>query len=189
MSLDVKTAILLRHSIRRFSSKAIEASVLLELVELARLYASGGNIQPVRFSILSAPPYKDQLFHFLHWAAYIPGFSISAEERPPAYIILLRDTKISNGCSFEIGAAATTLMLAAQEYGLATCCVGNFSAKSVSELLSIPAEYAPELILAIGYSSLSYNYYVACQVESKLRKKKATTAEHALFMFRAPKIR
>lgn len=39
------------------------------------------------------------------------------------------------------------------------------------------------------YSSLSYNYYVACQVESKLRKKKATTAEHALFMFRAPKIR
>ena len=42
-------------------------------------------------------------------------------------------------------------MLAAQEYGLATCCVGNFSAKSVSELLSIPAEYASELILAIGY--------------------------------------
>lgn len=31
------------------------------------------------------------------------------------------------------------------------CCVGNFSAKSVSELLSIPAEYVPELIIAIGY--------------------------------------
>lgn len=151
MSLDVKTAILLRHSIRRFSSKTIEDSVLLELVELARLYASGGNIQPVRFSILSAPPYKDQLFHLLHWAAYLPGFSIPSGERPPAYVILLRDTKISNGCSFELGAAATTLMLAAQEYGLATCCVGNFSAKSVSELLSIPAEYVPELVIAIGY--------------------------------------
>ena len=151
MSLDVQTAILQRRSIRRFSPRPIDDAVLLELVELARLYASGGNIQPVRFSILSAPPYKDQLFHLLHWAAYIPGFSISAEERPPAYIILLRDTKISNGCSFEIGAAATTLMLAAQEYGLATCCVGNFSAKNVSELLSIPAEYVPELVVAIGY--------------------------------------
>ena len=149
--MDVKTAILQRRSIRRFSSKLIEESVLLELVALARLYASGGNIQPVRFSILSVPPYTDQLFHLLHWAAYLPGFSIPSQEQPPAYIILLRDTKISNGCSFEIGAAATTLMLAAQEYGLATCCVGNFSAKSVSELLSIPAEYAPELILAIGY--------------------------------------
>lgn len=83
MSLDVQTAILQRRSIRRFSPRPIDDAVLLELVELARLYASGGNIQPVRFSILSAPPYKDQLFHLLHWAAYIPGFSISAEERPP----------------------------------------------------------------------------------------------------------
>lgn len=151
MSLDVKTAILQRRSIRRFSPKPIEDAVLFELVELACLYASGGNMQPVRFSILSATPYKDQLFHLLHWAAYLPGFSIPSGERPPAYVILLRDTKISNGCSFELGAAATTLMLAAQEYGLATCCVGNFSAKSVSELLSIPAEYVPELIIAIGY--------------------------------------
>lgn len=149
--MDVQTAILQRRSIRRFSPRPIDDAVLLELVELARLYASGGNIQPVRFSILSAPPCKDQLFHLLHWAAYIPGFSISAEERPPAYIILLRDTKISHACPFEIGAAATTLMLAAQEHGLATCCIGNFSAKSLSALLSIPAEYVPELVIAIGY--------------------------------------
>lgn len=39
------------------------------------------------------------------------------------------------------------------------------------------------------YSSLSYNYYVACQIESKIRKKKSTSVEHAVFMFRAPKIR
>lgn len=149
--MDVKTAILQRRSIRRFSPKPIEDAVLFELVELACLYASGGNMQPVRFSILSATPYKDQLFHLLHWAAYLPGFSIPSGERPPVYVILLRDTKISNGSSFELGAAATTLMLAAQEYGLATCCVGNFSAKSVSELLSIPAEYVPELVIAIGY--------------------------------------
>lgn len=149
--MDVKTAILQRRSIRRFSPKPIEDAVLFELVELACLYASGGNMQPVRFSILSATPYKDQLFHLLHWAAYLPGFSIPSGERPPVYVILLRDTKISNGSSFELGAAATTLMLAAQEYGLATCCVGNFCAKSVSELLSIPAEYVPELVIAIGY--------------------------------------
>ena len=49
--------------------------------------------------------------------------------------------------------------------------------------------HAQGWVFSDGYSSLSYNYYVACQVESKLRKKKATTAEHALFMFRAPKIR
>lgn len=149
--VDVKTAILHRRSIRRFSPEPVDSSLLIELVSLARLYASGGNLQPVRFSIQSSPSYLNQLFQLLHWAAYLPDFHISVEEQPPAYIILLRDTKISHACPFEIGAAATTLMLAAQEHGLATCCIGNFSAKSLSALLSIPAEYVPELVIAIGY--------------------------------------
>lgn len=40
------------------------------------------------------------------------------------------------------------------------------------------------------YSSVSYSYYVACQLESKIKKKNSTTTEgEKLFMFRAPKIK
>lgn len=40
------------------------------------------------------------------------------------------------------------------------------------------------------YSSLSYNYWVACQVENKLRKRTATLPEGGqMFLFRAPKIK
>lgn len=40
------------------------------------------------------------------------------------------------------------------------------------------------------YSSLSYNYWVACQVENKLRRRNATRfSDHSSFMFRAPKIK
>lgn len=149
--MEVKTAIRQRRSIRRFSAKPVAFEVLLELVELARFYASGGNLQPIRFSILSAQPFKDQLFHLLNWAAYLPEFYIPAEEQPPVYIILLWDTSVGQGCSFDVGAAATTLMLAAQERGLATCCVGNFSKSRLLALLSVPKKYSPELVIAIGY--------------------------------------
>lgn len=40
------------------------------------------------------------------------------------------------------------------------------------------------------YSSLSYNYWVACQVENKLRRRNASrSSANTAFMFRAPKIK
>lgn len=40
------------------------------------------------------------------------------------------------------------------------------------------------------YSSLSYNYWVACQLEGKIKKKNRTSsAKNDVFMFRAPKIK
>ena len=41
------------------------------------------------------------------------------------------------------------------------------------------------------YSSLSYNYWVACQLELSIRKKTSSSSNNIkdLFMFRAPKIK
>lgn len=39
------------------------------------------------------------------------------------------------------------------------------------------------------YSSLSYNYYVATQLESKLGRKRETTSDGDFFMFRGPKLK
>lgn len=40
------------------------------------------------------------------------------------------------------------------------------------------------------YSSLSYNYYVACQLEKELTKRRNTiTKDQEVFMFRAPKVK
>ena len=40
------------------------------------------------------------------------------------------------------------------------------------------------------YSSLSYNYWVACQLESKLKKRNSSVSESdSVFMFRAPKVK
>ena len=39
------------------------------------------------------------------------------------------------------------------------------------------------------YSSLSYAYWVACQLESKIRRRRESEGQKNIFLFRAPKIK
>ena len=45
-------ALALRRSIRKFRPEPVAASCLKEIVEVSRLYPTGGNQQPVRFAIV-----------------------------------------------------------------------------------------------------------------------------------------
>jgi len=42
-------------------------------------------------------------------------------EKPSSYIIILKDTKISNHCSVDVRISAQTIMLGAVEMGLGGC--------------------------------------------------------------------
>lgn len=144
-------AMQLRRSIRKFRPEPISGDCLQQIVEVSRLYPSGGNFQPVRFAIVSAPQLTDAIFADLRWAMYLPDFSIAPDERPTAYIILLRDASVSKKCDYDIGAASTMVMLAAADQGLGSCPIGNFTAAKVSALLNLPESLQPELVIALGY--------------------------------------
>lgn len=144
-------AILLRRSIRKFRPEPVPAACLTQILGAARLYPSGGNLQPVRFALVTTPTLTDAIFADLKWAMYLPEYSIGSDERPAAYIILLRDERISKGCGYDIGAASTMVMLAAVEQGLATCPIGNFHAKKLRALLGLSEALHPELVIALGY--------------------------------------
>lgn len=144
-------AMLLRRSIRKFRPERIPYACLKHMVEVSRLYPSGGNLQPVRFAIVSTPALTDSLFADLRWAMYLPGYTIAPSERPTAYIVLLRDEQVRKKCDYDIGAASTMVMLAAVEEGLASCPIGNFHAETLRALLKLPAHLHPELVIALGY--------------------------------------
>ena len=144
-------AMQLRRSIRKFRPEPIPAVQLKEIVEISRLYPSGGNFQPVRFAIVSSPELTDALFTDLRWAMYLPDFTIEPNERPTAYIVLLRDTNISKKCDYDIGAASTMVMLAAADRGIGSCPIGNFTADKLNNLLHLPDMLNPELVIALGY--------------------------------------
>ena len=144
-------AMALRRSIRKFRPEPISGDVLTKIVEISRLYPTGGNLQPVRFAIVTKQELTDTLFADLRWAMYLPDFTIETHERPTAYIILLRDATVSKKCDYDIGAASTSVMVAAADQGLGSCPIGNFTAAKVSALLNLPETLHPELVIALGY--------------------------------------
>lgn len=151
--MDVKTAILNRRSIRKFQPKTIEGNKLVQLVDLARFHATGGNTQPLSYAIVSKDPMKRQIFDLLAWAAYLPEYTCADAFQPAAYIVLLRDETKTKACMYDLGAASTTIMLAAEEMGLASCALAAFDPKKLKPVLELDENLHPDLVIALGYAA------------------------------------
>ncbi len=148
----LKDLIVANRSYRRFDEKhQISRETLLELVELARLSASGGNMQPLKY-LLSCEPEKNALiFKHLAWAAYLkdwPGPAVG--ERPTAYIVILGDKEIGRSFGCDHGIAAQSIMLGAAEKGLGGCMIGSVQREGLRAALNIPERYDILLVLALG---------------------------------------
>ena len=142
----LRDLVLKNRSYRRFYQEAtIERDTLKELVDLARLSASGGNRQALKY-ILSCDPQKNALiFPHIGLAGNPPE-----GERPSAYIIILGDANISPGFGCDHGIAAQSIMLGAVEKGLGGCMVGMINRPALSKTLGIPPRYEILLTLALG---------------------------------------
>ncbi len=137
---------------RRFiQGGKVPAATLRELVDLARLSASSGNLQPLRYIISDNPEINDAIFPSLAWAGYLKDWPGPVEaERPPAYIIILSDRRISKKVFCDHGIAAQSIMLGAREAGLATCTISAIRREQLRETLSISDQFDVLLVIAIG---------------------------------------
>jgi len=129
----------------------IKRETLEELVDLARLSASGANKQPLKF-VLSYGESKNKLiFPNIGWAAYIKDWTGPTEnERPSAYIIILGDKQISQNCKCDAGVAAQSILLGATEKGLGGCIFGSVKREELKIALKIKDEYDVLYVLALG---------------------------------------
>ena len=148
----IRDLILKNRSYRRFYREVdIKLETLRELVDLARLSASAGNMQPLKY-ILSRDPQKNSLiFPHLAWAAYLTDWPGPGEgERPSAYIIILGDTEISRSFGCDHGIAAQSILLGATEKGLGGCIIGSIQKQGLRKALEIAPRYEILLVLALG---------------------------------------
>lgn len=140
-------------SYRRFyEEKPVDESILREMVDLARLTPSGGNLQALKYMISTDAALNARIFPTLAWAGYLqewPG--PAAGERPGAYIVILGDTRLAKGTGCDHGIAAQTIMLAAAERGLGGCMIGSIERDKLRAVLEIPEQYNILLVLALGY--------------------------------------
>jgi nitroreductase len=148
----IRDLVVSNRSYRRFDEEhAIEEETLRELVDLARLSASGANLQPLKY-ILSADRQKNALiFPLLAWAGYLKDWPGPSEgERPAAYIVVLGDTEIRQDFGCDHGIAAQSILLGAREKDLGGCIIASIQRKKLRSALNIPDRYEILLVLALG---------------------------------------
>jgi nitroreductase len=148
----LKDLIRQNRSYRRFDQQVdVGPDVLLQLVELARLSASGANMQPLKFLLVSDRDACDRVFPHLAWAGYLKDWPGPEEgERPAAYIIILGDRAIRKEFGVDHGIAAQSIMLGAAELGLGGCIIASINRQALRVSFSIPRELEILLCLALG---------------------------------------
>ena len=139
-------------SCRRFyEDHTVDAKTLEALVDLARLSASGANLQPLKYILSCEPRINAEIFSCLGWAAYLKDWpGPEPGERPSAYIVILGDTTISKEVGVDPGIAGQSMLLGAREKGLAGCMLATINRKDLRKILNIEARYKILLVLAIG---------------------------------------
>jgi nitroreductase len=139
-------------SCRRFRQEhAVELSTLMELVELARLSPSGGNLQPLKFVLSSDPARNSRIFSCLKWAGYLRDWPGPEEgERPAAYIVVLGDRAVGRRFDCDLGIAAQSIMLGAREKGLGGCMIRSCNRKALGPILGVAEGHSILMVIALG---------------------------------------
>jgi nitroreductase len=141
-----------RWSARAFSTKPVERSKLLSILEAARWAPSSKNEQPWRYIIFSIDnPVK------LMEAQSVLLESNSYAKRAPILICAIAKKNYSEGEKYnrlhfhDLGAANENMFLEAFNQGLIMHEMGGFDVQRAVEVFKIPEDYEIGIIIAIGY--------------------------------------
>lgn len=138
-------------SYRRYDpTKPVSCDTLKELVEMARLTPSAGNLQRLRYLAVTDKSEVLALTEGVKWAGYLTDWDGPGESAAPtAYLILLSPE--STGVSqIDVGIAAETILLAAAEKGVGGCMILNFPREELTERYKLTGKYKIELVISLG---------------------------------------
>ncbi len=148
----LKDLIVRNRSYRRFyQDHKIEMEELRDLVDLARLSASGRNLQPLKYFLSADEATNEKIFSTLAWAGYLKDWDGPDEgEKPTGYIVILGDTRLTKNYFCDHGIASQSILLGAVEKGLGGCIFASIQRTKLKELLALEDHFEILLVLAIG---------------------------------------
>ena len=140
-------------SVRRFDeARRIPAEDILRIIELTRYCASGRNMQPLRYRVVTSVEQCAAVYPHLAWAGYLPDWDgPEAGERPAAYLVQCIDTRYGDTLLCDDGLQLQAMTLGATALGLGGCIIKSFNVAKIREALGIPEEMKPIYVLALGY--------------------------------------
>lgn len=144
-----------RQAVRNYLSKDVSDDLIIEVLEIANLSPSAGNLQARKVVIVKNLALRQKLKAVCRGLGRFP-------KEPPVIIVILAVPEES-AVRFEDRGRnlyalqdatifASYLQLAAVSLGLSTCWVGSFNEGEVSKILELPENLIPVTLIPIGYS-------------------------------------
>jgi nitroreductase len=149
-----------RRSIRKFSERRVEDSVIEELLDLARHAPSSMNGQPWQFVVVRKDETKRRLVEIKNKYCPIEKQEYKADflQNASAVIVVCVDQSQSYDREMENGIlAAANILLAAHDRGLGSVYMSAYKrdepavSEAIRGILNIPDHVEPISILPIGY--------------------------------------
>lgn len=145
--MEVFEAIKARRSIRQFTDEPIGKDALEKLLDAARWAPTASNQQRWRFVVVTSRPVKELIRKFAPGIFIMPAaFIVICAEKEPGANPWAEATYLAD-CAI----AAQNIMLAAYEMGIGSCPALSYAKGAVQEILNLPEEIEPLLIVTLGY--------------------------------------
>ena len=136
---------------RFYQDVEVSKDTLRDLIDLARLSSTGGNLQSLKYVLSYTPETNKRIFKTLKWAGYLKDWDGPEEgERPSAYVVVLHDQTISKGFFWDHGLAVQSILLGATEKGFGGCQFNSVDRVALAQELKLPDHFAILTVLALG---------------------------------------
>jgi len=168
-----------RKSVRAFSSKPIEKDKVQAMLESARWAPSCANNQPWRYILVdkganTRPALEEALSRGNAWAKAAPFLVVVAAREG--------DDGLYNGVRYylyDCGMSVMQFVLEAENQGLRAHQMAGWDGGKVSAALSIPPDYQPIVVFAVGYEGRLEDLEPAVQEREKKPRTRKELSEIA----------
>lgn len=138
-----------RFSCRSYQNKAVDEGKLYKVLEAGRIAPSAVNNQPWHFVVIQDEENRKKICsaYKRDWLQQAPVIIVVCGDHSASW-------KRSDGkdhCDIDIAITVDHITLMATEQGLGTCWVCNFDKQKVIEVLNLPDNIEPMVILPLGY--------------------------------------
>jgi len=138
-----------RYSCRDYKSDEVPGDKLLQLLKTFSVAPSAVNYQPCHIIVIREPENKEKIYKAYQrdWIKSAPVLFVACGDH-------LTSWKRKDGedhADVDVSIAVDHLTLQAAELGLATCWVCNFDREILMDVLNLPENIEPIVIIPLGY--------------------------------------
>ena len=156
MNQPIYDSILARRSVRDFLAKPVEPEKIDKLLKAAMAAPSACNLQPWTFIVIDDPKILEQ----------VKASTTQGQYNAPLAVAICgvyhHIPWEGGGWSVDCGMAAQNMMLQAVELGLGSVCIASYDEDKLREILSIPEDIQPLVLIEFGYPArvpVSHTWY------------------------------